>query len=411
MRPAVVVLAALLGCVAAGCQSGSSGPSCSFLDPATLAHSAWPKFRHDLQNTGTITDAAIFTAVSHNAGQKAATFPPLDEPAQGSFSASPVINNAGDRIYIGSTNGTLYKLMASDLRQDVDFGFSIVGPITSTALLGTRSSTADAVFVGGGDGFLYALDGAAAAQLDFWPFVVSGFVSASPTLNASDGTVLVGGFTGLFFGVCPNGVQRFAVSVGSIQSSAAVGPDGTAYFGADNRQLQAVAADGTFRWAFSASAPIQTAPVVDVENGMTAAIYITDTGGRMFKVDPIGQPVAGFRFLPVGPIFSSPALSANRLYVGSNDSKLYAIDKDNGARIWTFAASAAIVSSPAVVTDGTRTIVVVGSDDGNVYFVGDDGVAVVPPVPIGGAVRSSPAIASDGTVYVGAADGRVYAIK
>jgi outer membrane protein assembly factor BamB len=79
---------------------------------------------------------------------------------------------------------------------------------------------------------------------------------------------------------------------------------------------------------------------------------------------------------------------------------------------WAFPTDGPIVSSPAVATGGPEPVIVVGSNDGNVYFVLDDGATptLMATFPIGAAVRSSPAIGADGTVYVGADDGRLYAI-
>ncbi len=410
---AVQTLITLVACVLGGCSSGSSAPSCAFDNPGVLGQSTWPKFRRDLQNTGHIDNIVL-----SNAPAVQQMFPRAGDAPKLAFAASPVINNAGDHIYIGNTDGVLYRLHL-DLTQDA-FVFTIPNPITSTALLGLRNGD-DAIFVGGGNGLLYGLDGTlfqadgvtAAAQPSVWPATLAGYISASPTLYSTDGTVYVGTLNGSFVGVCPNGVERFGIVGGNVQSSAAIGPDGVLYYGADDQLLRAVGSDGTFEWAFSASAPILAAVLVDVENGVTSAIYAADRGGRVFKVDPSGHPISGFSFGPVGPISSSPALAGGRLYFGSDDGNLYAIDS-NGSLLWTFATHGAIVSSPAVATDTAQstTTIVVGSNDGNVYFVDDNGgSAAGVPVPIGAPIRSSPAIASDGTVYVGADDGRVYAIK
>jgi outer membrane protein assembly factor BamB len=415
-----LAMIAVIGTLVAGCSSGSSGPSCSFDNPAVLARSTWPKFRRDVQNTGHIDDVVLSTTPT-----RLWMFPPEGEAPKLAFAASPVINDAGDRIYIGNTNGVLYRLQTSDGRLDLTFVFSIPNPITSTALLALRSGN-DAIFVGGGNGFLYGLDGnlflsdgvTAANQPDAWPTTLGGYIGASPTLG-SDGTVYAGALSatsvsGSFLGVCPNGVERFGIFGQVVQSSAAIGPDGIAYFGADDQQLRAVMPDGTFEWAFAVSGPILTAPVVDVENGLTAAIYIADNGGRVFKVEPSGLPANGFTtFGPVGPIGSSPALAGGRLYFGSDDGNLYAVDATTGALVWKFPTGGKIVSSPAVATDAAQstTTIVVGSNDGNLYFVDQDGMSAAPAVTIGAAVSSSPAIGSDGTVYVGADDGRVYAIR
>lgn len=451
----VLALLTAMGLGLLGCQSSST--SCSFASRVTWTQVQWPKFRHDLQNTGTVTDSTVFMNVSANVGQKAvgAVFPPLQppQPPKQPFAASPVINNDGSDIYIGSTDGVLYKLNATDLTPDTAFQFSILDAITSTALVARLSNGSDALFVGGGSGEILALSGVDGLfQSGSWPVSLGSFISASPTLNPPDGTVYLGSLGGLFTGVCSNGVERFGgFLVGPVQSSAANGPDGTLYFGADDHQLRAVASTGVFQWTFSASAPIVTAPVVEVENtrqqSCTAAaktcpfptecvddatddttravcissstscscrnvfIYVADLGGRIFKVQANGQPDT--EFTPpsaVGPFSSSPALAGDRLYLGSDDGMVYAIDKNTGSRVWTFATGGAVASSPAVATDGTQALIVVGSDDGNVYFIRDDGSMAGPPIDIGAAVRSSPAIGNNGTIYVGADDGRVYAI-
>ena len=298
----LLALAAVFSCGLLGCTSSNTA-SCSFSTRATWDQSPtkWAKFRHDLQNTGTVVDSTVFMNVSANVQQKtiAHVFAALQP-----FAGSPVINDTGDWIYIASTDGVLYKLNASDLTRDTTFAFSVLDPFTSTALVGrlsngvvctaanptcltgaecldttgaacSTSSTScacmiDVVYIGSGSGDLYALSGAdGTLQSGSWPSALGGFISASPTLNPTDGTVYLGSLGGFFSGVCPNGIDRFAnVSVDSVQSSAAVGPDGTVYFGADDHQLRAIALNGIFKWTFSASAPIVTAAVVEVETDM-----------------------------------------------------------------------------------------------------------------------------------------------
>jgi outer membrane protein assembly factor BamB len=385
------------------------------------------------------------------------------EPAKGVFAASPVLNSTEARIYIGSTDGTLYALNTSDGTQNTNFNFSILGtePITSTALLATRDN-GDAVYVGGGDGLLYGLTATGSALADNWPALIGNLISASPTLG-NDGTVYVASLAGLLAGVCPNGVERFVLSYAGIQSSPAQGADATLYFGADDSQLHAVQPDGPVKWTFSAAGPILAAPVFDLD---TNSVYVADTAGFVFKVGTDGKAGRGpgaFQF-PLTPehcarlcfggvnaerpcavdldcpgsscskdcgIASSPAVAEDHLYFGSNDGYLYAINKCTGHTDWKLHTGGEIVSSPAVALGGPTSpttcplsaspvvhprIVVVGSNDGNVYFVEDkvdasgSFVGNVGTFPIGSAVRSSPAIGSDGTVYVGADDGRLYAI-
>lgn len=435
-RRLFVALLTLVGGTLAGCTGGNNAVVCLFDSPATLATSAWPKFRHDPQNTGTVTNPNV----RNNAGRQLRRLFPKDDPPKGPFAASPVLGGGTNppRVYIGSTDGNMYAVNP-DGTQDPTFHFVSTLPITSTALVAQRLG-AEALFFGGGDGQLYGLDAAGNAQVTNWPAPVAGFLSASPTI-ISDGTVYTASLDGFIAGVCPNGVGRFSISTGGNQSSPAVGGDPSIlYYGGDDRQLRSVRNDGVILWSFSASAAILSAPVVALSNPTTTAtIYVADRGGFIFAVDSTGQPVRGFTFSgpsggPVGPMASSPALASDptdstapRLYVGSDDGNLYAVDGGTGAVVWTFPTGGPIVSSPAVAVGGTNPntgkpehVIVVGSNDGNVYFVLDTGTAATQmaayPIPAGEdgtifPVRSSPAIDADGTIYVGADDGRLYAIQ
>jgi outer membrane protein assembly factor BamB len=352
------------------------------------------------------------------------------------------------------------------------FSFSIAKPITSTAVVARRSA-GEVLFVGALDGNLYGLTDTGDSQPVGWPNAIGGFVSASPSL-LGDGTVCVGSLNGTFLGACPNGVARYILSTGSSQSSPAQGPDGTLYFGDNDSLLHAVQFDGTVSWSFSAAGPILAAPVFDTATNsvyvadQAGRVFKVIAGGRpdLAFAFPPATPTPP----SPGSISSSPALAEDHLYFGSDDGNLYAIDKCTGAPAWSspFTTGGAIVSSPAVAiitseplqpttcsSSGSpavhQRIVVVGSNDGNVYFVEDNGtgtepVEFAPPFDItafdcarctGGpnagaachgtsdcpkstcdtsscAVQSSPAIgiSSEGTVtvYVGASDGRVYAI-
>ncbi|HEX7407839.1 MAG TPA: PQQ-binding-like beta-propeller repeat protein [Candidatus Binatia bacterium] len=438
MRREAGWLATVLLCgVWVGCSS--SGPAtCSFNDPPSFPAVSgptphpWQKFRYDHQNTGAVLNPNVV-----NNPMCRWVFPPSGKspcpsgtpgPAKGRFAASPVLNSTEARIYIGSTDGTLYALNTSDGTQNTNFNFSTLGtePITSTALLATRDN-GDAVYLGGGDGLLYGLTATGSALADYWPASIGNLISASPTVG-NDGTVYVASLAGLLAGVCPNGVERFVLSYAGIQSSPAQGADATLYFGADDSQLHAVQPDGPVKWTFSAAGPILAAPVFDAD---TNSIYVADNYGYVFKIGTDGKPDPTFAFPPsacAGNVKacppSSPALAGDHLYLGSSNHNLYAIDKVTGAIVWTVETGDAIESSPAVAINGDQRIVVVGSNDGNVYFVEDkvdsngNFIGNVGTFPIGPAVgsspatavRSSPAIGSDGTVYVGADDGRVYAI-
>jgi outer membrane protein assembly factor BamB len=186
----------------------------------------------------------------------------------------------------------------------------------------------------------------------------------------------------------------------------------------------------------------------------------------MFRGDPAhsgvyvggGPTIVGmqWRVATGGDVIASPAVLGNRVYVGSGDGKLYALDLTSGRQHWAYAAGSPVASSPAVgggrvfaeTRDGrilavdqesgtlrwqfatgptmpfpwghesgdtylsspvyVNGVVLVGAGDGKLYALDGTSGRVRWSAQTGGRVRASPAVAGN-RVYVGSFDGRVYA--
>lgn len=151
---------------------------------------------------------------------------------------------------------------------------------------------------------------------------------------------------------------------GEVESSPAIGPDGTVYIGSADYCVYAL--DGS-------------------------------TGARKWKS------------VTRGPIHSCPAISADGLiYVGSDDCNVYALDSKTGKKKWTFKTGKPIYSAPAIGLDGS---VYIGSTDKNVYALNGATGTEQWEFATGGPVIRCPAIGSDGTVYIASLDGKVYALN
>lgn len=108
------------------------------------------------------------------------------------------------------------------------------------------------------------------------------------------------------------------------------------------------------------------------------------------------------------PIPAGPAIMEGTAYVGSFDSRLYAIDARTGEQLWTFDREhrVSIEHAPAA-SDG---VVLFGSG-GYLYAVDVETMEEMwrfEPERFG--VDTKPAVA-DGTVYFGGMDGRLYAVE
>lgn len=118
-----------------------------------------------------------------------------------------------------------------------------------------------------------------------------------------------------------------------------------------------------------------------------------------------------WRFQSVQPIRSSPVIKDDRVYIGGNDSKLYAIDLNTGTEIWSYQTQDAIEAAPCVVDD----MVYVGSSDGYVYAIHTNDGSLAWQYETGdkilGAVNWTPA--PDGAskwVLVGSYDSKLHCI-
>jgi outer membrane protein assembly factor BamB len=63
---------------------------------------------------------------------------------------------------------------------------------------------------------------------------------------------------------------------------------------------------------------------------------------------------------------SSPLIAGNRVFVGSNDGKLYELDLASGKKTWEFVAGAPLSASAAAASGA----LVIGSQDGMLFCFG-----------------------------------------
>jgi len=122
-----------------------------------------------------------------------------------------------------------------------------------------------------------------------------------------------------------------------------------------------------------------------------------------------------------GSVWASVAYWDNHVYVGSDDSTLYALRASTGEVVWRFRTGGAVRAGPT--SDGS--FLFVHSDDGGVYKLDrgtgrhvwrvqllDSPRSRVPPGEKGSRYDhyASSATVGDDVVYIGAADGRLYAL-
>jgi outer membrane protein assembly factor BamB len=234
-----------------------------------------------------------------------------------------------------------------------------------------------------------------------WELSTGGAVNSSPAVGG-DGTVYVGSDDGSLYAIDASGQPRWSFATGgAVGSSPAIGMDGTVYVGSADGSLYAVNFDGSARWSLNTGSPVASSPAIS-DNGV---VYVASKDGTIHAVNALGEEQ--WHYDAGASVISSPAIGSDgRAYIGAGDGRLHALRPDGGLA-WSFSTGGSIQSSPVLGTDGC---VYVGSGDGKFYAVNPDGTLRW-QTDLGSPITSSAAISADGNIYVGTADGKMHSVS
>ena len=156
------------------------------------------------------------------------------------------------------------------------------------------------------------------------------------------------------------------------------------------------------KWKFKSKRVIEawfSSPSVSDE-----VVYFGSDDNYLYAVNAsIGE--LKWKFKTGDVVYSSPAVADGTVYVGSHDGYLYAVDAKTGNERWKFKTGYRVYSSPAV----NQGMVYFGSADTYLYAVGVTSGNLLWKFKAGSWILSSPAIAN-GTIYFGCWDGYLYAV-
>lgn len=266
-----------------------------------------------------------------------------------------------------------------------------------------------AVYFGSGDGNIYAVN-TATGGLN-WKVKTGDVVHASPAI--ADGTLYIGSWDSYFYALdAATGKGKWRFKTGDdpdihnqigIQSSAAV-VDGTVYFGCRDSHFYALdAATGQKKWDFPNNGSwVITSPAV--KDGKV--YFATSDSGLFYELDgKSGKALFQLKFQG-WPTFASPAIAGDMLYVGSTAGKLMAVDLAKQSVAWTFETEAAKQKGPGFAkADGTPDYAAVFASE---FY--DDVIVGYTKLLAMGTILSSPVVA-ERVIYVGSADGNLYALE
>lgn len=184
----------------------------------------------------------------------------------------------------------------------------------------------------------------------------------------------------------------------------AVAANGNVYLIDASGVMRGYDAEGTLLWTESIVNDLSepaAAPVI----GTGQTIYFADDRGRTYALSPEGQ-ILWTRQSPDQQTRSTVTVGSNgTLYIGAYDSKLYAVNDQDGSTLWEI-GTAGTAYTPAVAADGTVYVTTFGgsisafSPSGQLVWIHKTETEVSAP----------PVLDRDGTLYFGSRTGQLFAV-
>lgn len=256
-----------------------------------------------------------------------------------------------------------------------------------------------------------------------WSDLTDDIIRMSPSI-ASDGTLLVGDYDGIFNAYSTDGSLKWSVNLNSLSdkakdgfvkySSPAIAADGTIYIGMENDNiLFALNPDtGELIWEFPTGGDIRATPVID-SNGV---IYIASTDDNLYAINPDGTlkwEVTYGTYTAGTPAISE---NLNRIYLtyktSDNTGSLSAFNLTDGSLIWDSdprPLAKMELGGPTIAEDGT---IYAGGEDGKMVAYNTDGTIKweYPTIGAESRILSAPALDNEGNIYFGDTDGYFYVV-
>lgn len=280
-------------------------------------------------------------------------------PTGGGIYSSPALANDGT-IYVGSRD---YKLYAIKPDGTLSWTYTTGGEVNSSPTVGDDGT----IYVGSNDGKLYVISPTGRLKCSYPAGAV---VQSSPVIGP-DGILYFGSANGRMNAIYPDCTLRWSqrVTTNGVWTHPALSPDGTTvYYSTDDGYLYATyTLSGALKWKSPWTyGGIQSSPAV----GSDGTIYVGTQWGSLWALDPTDGSLKWDHYMTLSA-WSSPAIGADGvIYFATDYGYVYAMNPDGTVK-WTFpggyGAAGHFRSSPAIGSNGALYI---ASNNGKLFAFG-----------------------------------------
>jgi outer membrane protein assembly factor BamB len=217
-----------------------------------------------------------------------------------------------------------------------------------------------------------------------------------------DGHLYLSSYSGHLMALSTEGRPRWVAGLPGRVIGGVLVTDDTVYSGTTRGEVYALARDtGKVRWRQKLDEPVWSAPVQAGDG-----IAVADMGGAITAFDKDGNRRWSEQIAARG-IASTPKVDGGRLYFGSLDKRLYAVDAANGSVVWRSDEADNWFWTEVLIQDDT---LFAGSLSGTVFAIEKGSGATRWSNDIGATVRGRAALV-DGVLVVASKDGRIHGLE
>ena len=160
------------------------------------------------------------------------------------------------------------------------------------------------------------------------------------------------------------------------------------------------------QWSFKTDGPVKSSPVI-----AAGKVFVGSSDGRVYALD-LNTGAKAWAFKAGDAVEAPPLVFSNRVYAGCADFSLYALDRDSGKQLWRYQTDGKVMGAANVVVlpQSGRAAIVFGSYDNRLHCVDAESGALVWRCETTGYINGAPAVAGSNIVF-GGCDALVHVVS